>query len=73
MLTLSQRLIEAEAAFHRLSTGSAVVKVRDSNGESVEYGAADQLALSRYVTDLKRQIGGIGQPKTILFHTSKGV
>lgn len=73
MLTPGQRLLEAEAAYHRLSTGASVAEVRDSDGSGVKYRPADLPALARYIADLKRQIGGVGQPKTIRFHTSKGV
>lgn len=73
VLTPAQRLLEAEAAYHRLSTGASVAEVRDSDGSGVKYRPADLPDLVRYIADLKRLIGGVGQPKTIKFHTSKGV
>ena len=73
MTTPQQRLAEAEAAYHALSLGRAVVEVRDSNGELVKYGPASLSALTAYIAELRRQITGVGLPKTIRFHTSKGV
>lgn len=60
MATLAQRLAEAEAAYHALMTGRAVVEVRDSNGDSVTYQQASMPKLAAYIVDLKRQIGSTG-------------
>jgi len=58
MATIRERLNEAEAAYHDLQIGKAVVEVRDSNGESVRYTLANSARLSAYIQDLKRQISG---------------
>ncbi|WP_426027676.1 gpW family head-tail joining protein [Brevundimonas sp. TWP2-3-4b2] len=71
--SIHQRLSEAEAAYHSLALGRSAVEVRDSSGEAVKYRQADFSALARYIADLKRQIAGFRQPKTIRFNTSKGV
>ncbi len=55
-VTLIQ-LNEAEAAYHALLTGQAVVEFRDQNGETVKYGQASRLGLAAYILDLKRQLG----------------
>lgn len=73
MATLAQRLVEAEAALHDISLGRGVVEVRDQNGELCKYGPANLPALTAYIARLKRQIAGVGLPKTILFRTSKGL
>lgn len=73
MGTLAEQLVEAEAALHRLLTGSLAAEVTDSNGERVRFGPADHKSLSAYVADLRRQIAGRTVPKTIIFTTSKGL
>ena len=70
MVTLAERLTEAEKAWHDLMTGQAVVAVYDSNGERVEF----RDALRLYILDLKSQIAGARKPaRMIQFQTSKGV
>lgn len=65
LATLAQRLAEAEAAYHALLTGKAVVEVRDANGESVVYQQSNRASLAAYVNDLRRQIGdGAGQSES---------
>ena len=59
MATLTERLTEAEAAYHDLLIGKAVVEVRDANGETIRYTLANRAALSAYIEDLKRQIGSV--------------
>jgi gpW len=56
MATLSERLIEAEDAYHRLMTGTSAVEIRDSNGEMVRYTPANAYRLSAYIESLKGQI-----------------
>lgn len=56
-LTLTERLEEAENAYHALMTGRSVVECRDSNGEMVRYTAANASRLAAYIEDLKRQLG----------------
>ena len=48
---------EAEAAYHRLLTGQAVVRLRDGNGETIEYQQARRGDLSTYIEWLKVQLG----------------
>ena len=56
MATLAEQLVEAEAAYHALMTGEAVVEVRDSDGSSVRYSASNASRLKSYIVDLKSQI-----------------
>lgn len=58
MATLTERLVEAEAAYHDLQIGKAVVRVRDSNGEEVTYNQTTRLNLRAYIEDLKLEIAG---------------
>lgn len=57
MVSIQDRLNEAEAAYHALQCGQAVAEVRDQNGESVRYTAANASRLYGYILDLKRQLG----------------
>lgn len=59
MATLQERLDEAEAAYHDLLIGKAVVELRDANGETIRYTVANRAALASYIEDLKRQLGTI--------------
>lgn len=58
MANVQQRLTEAEAAYHDLLTGKAVVEFRDQNGEVVRYGQARKGDLAAYIERLKTQIAG---------------
>lgn len=60
MATLAERLVEAEAAYHDLVIGKAVVEVRDANGETLRYTVANRAALAAYIEDLKRQVTQTG-------------
>lgn len=58
--TLQARLDEAEAALHRLTTGSQAEDVRYAAGpanRSVRYTAANIAELRAYIADLRRQLG----------------
>ena len=55
-MTLEEKLASAEAAYHNLLTGTAVVEVRDQNGEMVRYNAASAPRLAAYINELKRQL-----------------
>jgi hypothetical protein len=57
-MTLFEKLEEAENAYHALQCGRSAVEVRDQNGESVRYTAANAGRLYVYITDLKQQING---------------
>lgn len=56
LATLKQRLAEAEAAYHRLLTGTSVVTIKDQNSEMVQYQASSASRLAGYIADLRRQI-----------------
>ena len=57
MVTLREKLADAEQAYHDLMLGRAVRVVVDQNGERVEYTAANAARLAAYIADLKRQLG----------------
>lgn len=57
-LTSTQRLAQAEDAYHALMTGRAVVVVIDQNGERIEYAKANASALRSYIEALKLEIAG---------------
>ncbi len=57
MAVTQTMLDEAETAYHKLVTGQAAVKFRDSNGEEVTYTPATKNALSSYIEELKRKLG----------------
>lgn len=57
MAVTQQMLTEAEAAYHGLLTGKAVVEFRDQNGETVKYSQASRLGLAAYIQYLKGQLG----------------
>lgn len=64
LATLQQRLSEAQAAYHRLLTGTAVTTIKDQNGEMVTYQAANSSKLAAYISALQDQINallGIGR------------
>jgi hypothetical protein len=56
LATLQAWLSEAEAALHKLNTGTSVVKIDYQGTASVTFNAANQDALVAYIGDLKRQI-----------------
>ena len=66
MATLQQQLDEAIAARHALAIGKSVAQVRDSNGETITYTAANLTQLTAYIADLQRQIGGGLGPLRVL-------
>lgn len=57
MAVTQQLLDDAEAAYHRLMTGTAMVEVRDQNGEMVKYNLANANKLAIYIQQLKRDLG----------------
>lgn len=67
MATLTEQLAEAEAAYHRLVTGTSVVEVRDSNGEMIRYTAANASRLQAYIETLKAKLntGGYQGPMRV--------
>lgn len=54
---LTVALAEAKEAYHALMTGVKPRVVVDSNGERVEFVAANSQKLYLYIQDLERQIG----------------
>jgi len=54
---LTAWLADAEEQYHMLSTGRAVRVFVDQNGERIEYGTGSLLQLSKYIAELKRQLG----------------
>lgn len=57
-VTIAERLVEAEAAYHRLMTSQQAVEIRDSNGESVRFNTSSASRLASYIADLKAQLAG---------------
>ena len=65
MATRAQRLVEAEAAYHDLLLGKAVVEFRDQNGEMLRYGQANRTALRGYIAQLKLEIAAEANGTTV--------
>ncbi|WP_298233634.1 gpW family head-tail joining protein [uncultured Azohydromonas sp.] len=57
MATLQEQLAEAEAARHKLLTGTARVSFRHGDRQ-VEYSKTDLAALESYIAELRRRIAG---------------
>ena len=49
-------LVEAEAAYHALLTGTAVVEVVDQNGEKVRFTPANRYALQNYIGTMRAEL-----------------
>ncbi len=56
MATVQEQLVEAEAAYHDLMTGTMARVVVDQNGERVEFTATNATRLSMYIQQLKNMI-----------------
>ena len=56
-LTTTQKLEEAEKAYHDLLTGRALRVVVDRNGERVEFTAMNRQMLKAYIDELRTQLG----------------
>ena len=54
---LTQRLAEAEQAYHDLSIGRTAVEFHDQNGEKVIYNKNSIRSLLGYINTLKQQLG----------------
>lgn len=50
-------LAEAEKAYHRLMMGGGIRVLVDQNGERVEYGSTNRLALVNYINSLRQELG----------------
>ena len=57
-MTLAEKLVKAEDAYHQLMTGTMARVVVDQNGERVEFTPANASRLRAYIEDLKLQISG---------------
>lgn len=57
MPTLREQLAEAKAEYHALITGNKARVAVDSNGERIEFTAANSGRLKAYIDDLERQLG----------------
>lgn len=53
-------LADAEAKYHALMTGRAIVELRDQNGETVRYSQARKGDLKLYVEELRALVNGTG-------------
>jgi hypothetical protein len=73
MITTAELLLDARTAYHKLTTGTAVVNVRDQNGEMVTYQMATASRLAAYISELERMMTGKRPVLSIRFNTSKGL
>lgn len=71
-MTLAERLVEAEAAYHELLTGKAMVELRDQNGELIKYQAANARQLATYIAELKRQLSTDTRPNAPMEFWGRG-
>lgn len=61
-LVLAQaRLVEAQAAYHKLQTGSLRETV-DHNGTRIQYTRADAMKLKEYIAELESAIAAASSP-----------
>lgn len=60
-MTLSERLADAEAKYHQLMTGTAVVEVTDQNGEKVTFSRASSNNLAKYIQSLTNQLNNVSR------------
>lgn len=68
MVTLSEKLQDAEREYHALITGSKPRVVVDQNGERVEFTAANAGRLMQYIQSLKAQMNGSNRgPMRVFF------
>lgn len=56
LLQLQKSLVDAQAAYHSLQTGTLARVVVDSNGERVEFVAANSAKLYAYIQTLQAQL-----------------
>lgn len=56
MVTLQQKLEDAQKAYHLLNTGKMARVVVDQNGERVEFTATNRTALYNYIQQLEQQV-----------------
>lgn len=53
MPSTADLLADAQEKYHALMTGTAVVKLRDQNGEEITYNAASATKLLAYIQSLQ--------------------
>lgn len=58
-MTDAEKLVEAEDALHKLTTGQAVRMFVDQNGERIEFTMTNVGRLRSYVAELKNSIAGV--------------
>ena len=58
MPTTIELLKEAKAAYHRLQIGEQAVDVRDADGSSIRYTAANASRLEAYIAKLQAEVNG---------------
>lgn len=58
MPTTIELLNEAKAAYHRLQIGEQAVDVRDADGSSIRYTAANASRLEAYIAKLQAELSG---------------
>lgn len=61
-MTDQEKLDQARQQYHDLLTGLKARVFVDSNGERVEYTAANAARLQRYIKDLEAKINGTSHP-----------
>jgi len=70
LTSTAQYLADAQAAYHALMTGTAVVRLKDQNGEEVEYTPMSAPRLLAYIQVLQDNLNPcrrISRPMGLLF------
>lgn len=62
-MATSTELAQAQAALHKLLTGSMVAEVKKPDGSSVKFTAADESKLRAYISQLKYELGLTTTPR----------
>ena len=58
MATTADLLAQAKAAYASLVMGTAAVEIRDSDGSSIRYTAANASRLRAYIKELENELAG---------------
>lgn len=58
-----EMLAEAEAAYHKLMTGTAVVEFTDQNGDKVRFSSANQQKLYLYIQQMRAALNPACAPR----------
>lgn len=58
-MATQEQLVQAQNAYHDLMTGKLARVVVDSNGERVEFTAANSSKLLAYIQSLQAQLTGV--------------